>query len=110
MDGKHCSSLRARVLDNILKYTFKRDIGRYEEHSNGSLCGFKRREIVACSSVGGRHFELKDSIYIYRKSGDKLSLNALKNSTGKPSGPGDFPLCIDLMAILISSKVICSSS
>ena len=42
---------------------------------------------------------------MFSRSGDSLSPNVFKNSTGKPSAPGHFPLYMDSKALLSSPTV-----
>lgn len=47
---------------------------------------------------------------MFSSSGDSLPANVFRNSAGKPSGPGHFPLCIDIKALLNSLAVKGSSN
>lgn len=50
-------------------------MGRYDPHSVGSLSFFKRREMVARVSEGGREPILMDLVNMLRKRGANMSEN-----------------------------------
>lgn len=77
-----------------------REIGQYDPHSFLSFPGFKRKIIEASVNVLGRVPLSFDLANISCKSGISCSENFLKNYTGYPSGPGAFPFCIALMALI----------
>ena len=60
------------------------------------------RTIRASFIDGGSEPCLRDSVRTVVKKGDRSVENFLKNLAGKPSGPGDFPDCIDDTAWAIS--------
>ena len=63
------------------------------------------KEIEACRREGGRIPDIKDSLSIFSNKGAIFVENFLKNSMGRPPGPGLFPDCIELIALISSSAV-----
>ena len=68
--------------------------------------------MTAWRIVRGKEFVTKDSSNTDNKRGDNWSENFFKNSVGKPSGPGDLPLCMAPIADIISltEKFLSSSA
>ena len=58
--------------------------------------------MVACRDVSGNEPTNKELLYTEFRMGANWFENFLKDSVGYPSGPGDFPHCILLMAFSIS--------
>lgn len=54
MEGRTLSRRRTNILDNILKSTFRRLIGRYEEHSSAGFPFLSMRQILASVSDPGK--------------------------------------------------------
>lgn len=81
---------------------FSSEIGLYEAHSAGSFPLLAMSIIHASFRDGGSEASRRDSDRMVVSCGERSAENLLKNLAGNPSGPGDFPDCIDDMARVIS--------
>ena len=102
MEGRTPSSRRARTLARIFASVLRREIGRNELHSRGFFPFLRITEITAWRMVRGKVLSESDSSKTDISKGASWSENFLKKSVGYPSSPGDLPLCIDLIADIIS--------
>lgn len=96
IEGKTAS----RILERILLSTFKTEMGRNEPQSRGFY--LEMREMTACRIVRGREPVVSDSSNTESRMWESWSANFLKNSLGNLSDPGDFPVCMDLIALISS--------
>lgn len=99
--GRTFSSLWAKIFAKMASI-FKREIGLYEAHSVGSYPFLAMSMIQASENDCGREPCLKELDKIKPSCGESKLENCLKNSVGKPLGPGHLPDCIKDMAMEIS--------
>lgn len=88
MEERMLSSLWARTFARALASVFKSEMGLYHVQSVGSLPFFGISVMQASVKNWGNQLHLQDSTKTEQSIGESELENVLKNSVGKPSGPG----------------------
>lgn len=108
--GTTLSRRFTKTFAKILASAFRSDTGRYELQFRRFLSLLSSKEMIAWRIETGSDKLTEDSLKTDNNKGDSGSENFLKNSFGKPSGPGDLPLCMSLIAKTISVTEISFSN